>query len=140
MGKKSILLPFTLFIVACSDIQDFDKPINYDYDLIADYQIKWNDIFKQNKEDYYLYFYSPTCGYCDQIKNDVISYFLNNKDDVYFVVDNDDFVIGSDASKTIGVDNIDSFFILGTPSLVEISDGKVTLNIAGVKNIKEYLF
>ena len=103
MGKK-ILILFSFLLTSCS-YQLIDKPIieEYDYSLITDYKIRWEDIFKQKDETYFLYFYSESCFHCQELKQDILYYFDNQRPSMFFIEDNDDFVIGSDANKLVGV-------------------------------------
>lgn len=139
MGKKIFL--FLAFLLTSCSYQYIDIPTidEYDYSLISDYKIKWSDIFSKNDENYFLYFYSESCFYCEELKQDILYYFDNEKPIMYFVEDDEDFVIGNDANKLIGVSDLKSFYILGTPTLVKIENKKVTFSLVGVNKIKEYI-
>ena len=62
---------------------------------------------------------------------------LKNKQRMYFVCTDYDVVFGQ--GDISGVDNIDNFYILGTPFLVKIMEYTVTEYYAGTKAILDFL-
>lgn len=139
--RKFLSLPFLVFtICSCSTQELLILDESLDYDFISDAQIQWSEIFKQTEDRYLVYFYSPTCGYCEDIKNDILGYFKNNDVCMYFVSDKENFIINNDIDETIGCNDIDLFFIIGTPSLVEVYHHEISMNIGGVSKIYEFLF
>jgi len=103
-------------------------------------QIKWVDIFEQEEERYLIYFYSEYCGYCRDIKEEFLTYYFGADEKIYFVDSiKEKAVYKSGAEWIIGVNNIDDFFIPGTPFLVEISNWNVTNYYIGVSAIRLYI-
>lgn len=109
-----------------------------DYDDERFIHIAWSEIFSQNQETYCTYIYSQSCGYCQQLKQDVLSYALS-VDNFYFLEYSDDVILTNNIEKTIGIQKIDQLAILGTPTILEIKNKVLTKNIAGKKKISEYL-
>ncbi|MBR0295389.1 MAG: hypothetical protein IJQ67_05765 [Bacilli bacterium] len=58
---------------------------------------------------------------------------------MYFVEFNDDVTITIDIKNTIGVSSVSDLSILGTPSLIEIVNHRVSNNLAGEKTILDFL-
>lgn len=108
--------------------------IEHSYTEVLDKKIEWNSIFSIAKPAYFVYFYSKTCSHCKQLKNRIIEYSLTH-DDIYFVEDSKNTVLLSDVSVTIGINSIETFGILGFPSLIKVADQKCILNVAGIGDI-----
>lgn len=140
--KKLILLSMTL-LTSCSAgvVEEVPTVIvpEYDYSITKDDQIKWNDLFSQKEERYLVYFYSEYCGYCKSIKQEVLSYYLLNKEKMYFLdAIKEDAVFKSPANDIIGLTSIDNFHIAGTPMIVEFIELTVTNLYVGCDNIRLY--
>ncbi|KAI0982494.1 hypothetical protein GJ496_000862 [Pomphorhynchus laevis] len=98
---------------------------------------------KQDSNDYFVYYTSPTCGFCQKLEPDVVSFYKEleaNTDVPMYLIDmsqesNRTSFIGSDS-----VENVDhyllpsnipedydvaNFKITGTPTLIRVTDGKV---------------
>ena len=120
--------------------KDEKEEVVLDYSITSNDQIKWNEVFTQGEARYLVYFYSNYCGYCRSIKEEILNYYLLNKDKIYFVDSIEQkAVYNSPAEKTMGVKNIDDFYIVGTPTLVEITNWMVTNLYVGADNIKLYI-
>lgn len=139
--SKLIFLPCLFSLVSCqnNDISSEEsKASEHDYGEIIDRQIEWNGLFLVGIPQYFVYFYSPTCSHCNQIKNVIIEYALKDER-MYFVKYSDEIRIAPDIENTIGATSVDDVAILGTPSLIEISNSVLKMNIAGTKAILTYL-
>ncbi len=122
------LLSLTLLSInSCQISQNNDTYSTYDYDLVNDKHINYEDIFNINMNHYFVYIYSKTCFYCISIKDEIIHIGLNN-DDIFFIEYNESIPINEDIDSTIGVSSVDDLFIIGTPTLIEIVGGKVVVN------------
>ena len=108
----------------------------FDYDIIKDKEILWNDLLIQEKESYSVYIYSLTCGHCNEIKQEIISYALNH-DDFYIVEYNKNIPICDGQEEQGEKDKLEDICIFGTPSLLSINSGVLVKNIAGSKAILE---
>ena len=141
---KTIPLSLMVILTGCSFEKDISKnsvafdpnivEIEHDYSEILEYQIKWENIFKIEVENYYVYFYSLSCSNCQEIKNFMIERALERKD-IYFIKSSNEIPIQNDVKSTIGAQNVVDFAILGYPALIKIEDGKCTKNIAGKSQI-----
>lgn len=132
----SLVLP-VLLICGCKG-NNQTKTVTHNYHEIKDNLIDFSDIFIQVENDYLVYFYSERCGHCKEIKDDIISYYLKGIRTMYFVCTDYDAVIGNPKDLT-GIDNIDEFYIFGTPFLIRVFDYKVKEYYAGTKAILSYL-
>ena len=140
--KKSMLALSLLLCIGCSpkEVENQEVKKELDYDLIESRKIKWIDIFEMNEDRYLVYFYSPYCGYCKQVKKDILNYYLLGKDEMYFVdTIEEEASYGRPAEDVMGVNDINCFYIAGTPTLVEITKWTVTNLYVGLDNIKLFL-
>lgn len=138
---KTLLLPITLLLLTCC----FNPKPSYqceirehDYDEIADQIISWENIFSINQDDHYCYIFSTRCSHCNNIKNLVIETALET-DNYYFVLFDSTIPISGNVENTIGATSYSDVSILGTPTLLRIENSMLTMNIAGEKQITEYL-
>ena len=139
--SKLIFLPCLFSLISCREVVKEDSETitsEHDYEEIKDREIAWNDIFTIDIPQYFVYFYSPNCSHCKEIKNVIIEYALEDGN-MYFVRFSDEVVVSFDIKNTIGITSIDELSILGTPSLIEIIDNVLISNIAGSKAILNYL-
>ena len=135
--KKVLSLIVPLLVLAgCKE--DHIKDDKHNYHETKDSLIGWNETFNQIEDEYIVYFYSETCGHCNSIKQDVISFYLKEYIPMYFVCTDLGVVYGKN-KDIVGVDNIDEFFIYGTPSLCEINSHKVESYYVGEKEILDYI-
>ena len=137
---KAMILTTSFFsLISCSNSQLDGHSTEHNYNEIEHLKIEWKEVFFQAETHYFVYFYSPNCGHCEAIKNKVIDFALNSEEKMYFIQFNDEIKILTDVKETIGVTSIENFGILGTPSLVELEDKKITSNIAGASDILLFL-
>lgn len=115
-----------------------DQPVNHNYYEVSSYEISWQRIFDVPKETYYVYCYQLTCSHCEELKDYIIVKALELKN-IYFVRSSAAVILSSDISGTIGAQNVSQLSILGYPSLLEISNKRVTKNLAGKSPIKALL-
>ena len=97
-------------------------------------QIDWKDRFKQEEDDYLFFYYSETSEKFNEIMGDVIAFANSNIKKTYFANINSSegkIPIDKTAEPLINVSDISEFYILGTPTIVEIKEGTVTSNIPG---------
>ena len=142
MGKIFLLIGLTFLLVGCkksvtsSEITSISETIAYDYDVVQEKMIMWNDLFSIEKEKYSTYIYSTRCGHCNEIKQEVISHALND-DSFFFVEYNQNIPITDNVEPTIGKSSVEDISILGTPTLLVIENKILIKNIAGAKAILE---
>ena len=137
----AILLPLTFSSTLWKEGDKFDY---------KDYrEINVKDIF--NSDEHYVYFYSYACSVCEEIKEEVLGHFqdetsffvLNidkNRSELNFTFADENSCLISGGvyennfctvsiynykNKMLGVKNIDDFYLLGTPTLLEIKEGCV---------------
>ena len=131
----SLVVPLML-LVGCNNIKKAEVKHNY-HEIKSDL-IDWIDVFEQEEADYLVYFYSERCGHCNSIKNDIINYYLTTSNRMYFVCSDYDAVYGPQKDLR-GVNNIDDFYIFGTPFLVRIQNYTVSEYYAGTTAILNFI-
>ena len=137
--KRCYLLILPMLFSCANLIKEEKIELDYSVILESDF-IRWEDLFEKEEESYKVYFYSETCGYCKKLKEDILSYYLLNKERLYFCnTDTNNVVLKSNDEYLIGCDNIEDFFIPGTPYLVSFIKNKVEEIYKGLKQIKEYI-
>ena len=142
MKRLLIIVLSSVLFVSCSkttksSLESYDSQTAIlDYDVIKDKEISWNDLLVQDKELYSVYVYSLTCGHCNEIKQEVISYALN-RDDFYIVEYSENIPICDGQEEQGEKDKLEEICIFGTPSLLFINGGVLVKNIAGSKAILE---
>lgn len=127
----------TLIITGCTS-NNRKTEETHNYHEIRENIIAWNDVFLQDSNDYLVYFYSERCGHCNEIKQDVLSFYFKHLIDMYFVCTDIEVVFGQYKDLT-GIDCIDDFYIFGTPFLTRLSENKISDYHVGSNAIKEYV-
>ena len=133
---RNILLGFGGVIVALAIALfavEVNSPQYDDFDHLTSFQA----IDRQAEDQYLVYYYSETCGYCSEIKDTVLKFAKNNKADlkVYII----------EAGPAIsGVNNIvnpndPNDLMDGTPSLVTVVDGRIVDLNSGATDIPNVL-
>ena len=137
MKKYACTLLMTTVLNGCnpkvSELTD-----ELDYCLVSDVTIAWNDVFNQFEADYLVYFYSEICGHCREIKNEIIAFYQSRCWAMYFVC-TDEYAVFGPRSDLKGIDNINDFYIFGTPFLCEIKNYVVGDYYVGVNSIREFI-
>lgn len=138
----------SIFLTGCSingSPSIFQKPpkledpiIEHSYNEVEDKHILWSEIFEQEPEIYFVYFYSLNCDHCENMKNEIIDLCLK-RDDVFFVKSSNQVVLKNDVFYTIGAGNVGDFAILGYPSLAKIENKIVTKNVSGKSHVLDLL-
>ena len=134
---KKLFLILTLFLNSCSFYTTRDR--TYDYHDVQEYTISINDLFNAAKVGYFVYFYSQSCFHCESIKEAIIKFCLDEIYPTYFIEYDKQITICSNIENTIGVTVIEDLCILGTPTLIELYQGKIIKNIAGSSSILKFL-
>ncbi len=135
MSKLFKLLAFSLIISSCGSIEE---PIKHNYHEIKDRLLNWNQIFEPSEDYYQIYFYSERCGHCNDIKQDILNYYFKSITAMYFVCTDYEVILGPKSDLT-GIDNVDEFYIFGTPFLVEFKDHKVDNYYVGKEQIISFI-
>lgn len=140
MKKKLLSLTFILLTLlsSCSIRNDSDL-IYEDYNQLEEYQITWRDLFSQSNSEYFVYIYSLSCLHCQNIKEEVISFVISEKYPTYLIEYTKDIPISNNVEDCIGSSSYVEVTIKGTPSLLQIKNGYLILNVAGSKEISSVL-
>lgn len=97
-------------------------------------QLTWQECLSQEESHYLIYFYSDTCAHCHEIIEDVLAFYEDEVTKLYFLNINEGEIevpISSDIDLTIGMTTVDNLFIAGTPTIIEVEDGRVKANVPG---------
>lgn len=122
------LIAFTSSIsFSCKNISSTHFKTSYDYVDLINKHIPFLQIFNVQMDEYYVYIYQKNCLHCMLIKQNILSYGLAH-DDLYLIEASSDIPIGNNIEQTIGADCIEKLFIIGTPTLIKIKEGKVVIN------------
>lgn len=104
-----------------------------EYDIVNEKQIQWADVLSQQEKEYIVFFYSETCSHCHEMMDEIISFASDNIEPTYFMdVGKNTIVIKPANEIEIGVEDIKDFAIQGTPTIVEVVEGRVTANVGGL--------
>lgn len=143
MRTKLTLLLLPLCLIGCSSHQKTaekkDEQILRDYSDFSSIHLEWKNLFLPAKSQYFVYIYSFSCGHCYNIKQQVLAAIEANIDYFYLISYVEEIPTKNNVSETIGKEKVEEVAILGTPTLLEISDHHIALNIAGEKPILDYL-
>lgn len=135
-----LLIPF---VTGCSTKQveanNQDEQMSLDYDDFPDLKLECKDLFLPAKSQYFVYIYSFSCLHCAHIKEEVLETIKANENLFYLMEYSDEITITTNVRETIGKEKIEEVSILGTPTLLEITNSYIALNIAGEREIIEYL-
>lgn len=149
MKKLLIIILITLVIVtgALITVLDKQKAVEASYENIYDDipSISNDDIFDLGEGTQVVYYYQPECGFCNEYKPTLAEYNEKIKHtegvDLYAVdatKEQDLFVSSDDEKFTEDVDVINErqeLYIVGTPTAIQIQDGKVTMYGVGADSI-----
>lgn len=146
MDKKVLMLLAIPLLVGCGAEKETDEAntvsvpeiTTHNYFEVEEYTINWQDAFTITMPDYFVYYYSPTCSHCSEMKDLMIETALD-RGNIFFVKSSEKDVIVSDISKSIGATTPEEISILGYPTVVEIKDKILIKNKAGKTQIKELL-
>ncbi len=140
--QKLFLLVSMFSLISCSGEEvasESSQTSEHTYEEVSYLQIEWNDIFCVDEIYYLVYIYSEYCGHCNSMKNSIIDFALNPAKPLYFLKFSSEIPVSTNVENTIGASDVSEVSILGTPTLLEIYDKKITSNIAGASEICEFL-
>ncbi len=132
--KKLILTTLITVLASCSS----SETIKHNYHEIKDHLISWSDIFVQEEDTYLVYFYSERCGHCNELKQDILSYYFKEITPMYFICTDIEIVIGP-PKDLLEISDINEFYIFGTPFLTLINDGTVADYYVGKAQILDFI-
>jgi thioredoxin-related protein len=115
-----------------TDIADCGLELEYnDFEFLSHFD---NALLKE-EATYLLYFYSETCGHCQNIKVDVLQFINEHQDTIKVYLVDARTVEGSHLSLDLG----DGETLSGTPTLVVVEGGTVTEYFVGTPDILGYI-
>lgn len=137
------LLLLAPILVGCStskvEAETNHEQIALDYSDFSDIYLEWKNLFLPAKSQYFVYIYSFSCFHCANIKKEVLSTIDQHRNLFYLMEYSQDIPTGFNVYETIGKEKIEEIYIMGTPTLIEITNHYVAMNIAGEKEIITYL-
>ena len=143
MRNFLLTMLLTPLLLGCSSVKSEankkDEQKTLDYTDFAELHLDWKSLFLPAKSQYFVYIYSNSCLHCARIKKEVLSTIDDHRELFYLMEYTSDIPTAFNVSQTIGKEKIEDVFIMGTPTLIEITNHFVGLNIAGEKEITDYL-
>lgn len=128
---------FLFALLSCSN-QQANSAKKLDYLDFENRTILWGEVFSIDSDLYYVYIFSKTCSYCNEIKDDILD-FADKNEYFYFLEYVEEVVISNYVDDTIGINDINNLKILGTPSLLKIDNGILVDNVSGKSKIMNLL-
>ena len=137
---KISLRIYTLFLAAlftsCTPANSEQTSISSssEHTIPVNRQIIWTDCLNREETNYLVFFYSETCSHCHEIMGDVLEFSTENIIKIYFSDINKGgtkIPIATNIDDTLGISDINEFFIAGTPTIVEVNEATVFANVAG---------
>ena len=110
--------------------------------IIKENEILWDDCLSQDESNYLVFIYSETCSHCHEIMGDVTLFVQSNIFKTYFVNKSDSsnkIPICPIDEVVVDVDEIDCLSIAGTPTILEVEEGRTTANIFGADSCLTFL-
>lgn len=137
---RKFFLWVTLFLLSFPSCQKSEKHSpKYDYVDFEYLQIQWEDFFAQEESNYYVYFYSEQCYYCESFKTTILNFISISNNRFFLLSYQPGIPINKDVEMTIAATSLDGMWFGGTPSLIYLESKAVKNNILGVHNISSYL-
>lgn len=112
-------------------------------------QVEYAKLLDDQEGTNLYYFYQESCEHCNLIKEDVAKFYYNKPENIdFYLVDgqassNKDIWYQGDKADFEApegpISSYEDIKILGTPTLVEVTDGTVTQFLVGDADIPEYL-
>ena len=138
--KKLLLICILLSLNSCGKSkQEIPNFSDFDYDDFQEAYLEYNSLFYVQKSYYFAYIYSKHCGHCNNIKYKVFEFYYAHKDSFYFIEYSSLIEITDNVVLTIGATSVCDVRILGTPTLLLIDNWTLSKNIAGEKEILNFM-
>lgn len=138
--KRILFIATMLLLSSCHETELPNEERVYDYKDVQDRFIEWKDVLAQEKENYFVYVFSYSCGHCKDIKQDILKKTIIDGWDIYYVEYTSDILIVDSNMPYIGITDYQKLGIIGTPTLFEISSGAVKDRFTGSKEIIDTLY
>ena len=120
--KKLLFCLLCSMLIGCSNSKNTADSLSLDYQDFEAQHIEWSTIFDIPQDAYLIYIYSPYCGHCKDIKDEVLSFANENKEVFYFVVYSNEITVLNNTEPIIGKSSYQDVGILGTPTLFFINN------------------
>lgn len=127
-------------VVSCSPTRDITntKSAIEQQEIVIKQQIPWLEALNQKENHYIIFVYSPTCGYCHDMIDEIVDFAKSEILPTYFInTQNNEVPIYQEINENIA--SIDELGILGTPSILEIENKVAIRNIAGIDKCLSFL-
>ena len=143
MKRKKLTLLLLPLLIGCSstkiEANKKDEQKSLDYTDFEELNLEWKNLFLPAKSQYFVYIYSLSCLHCAHIKKEVLTMVEEHQELFYLTEYSDEIPTSFNVAETIGKEKIEEIYIMGTPTLMQITNHYVSLNIAGEKEIMDYL-
>ena len=137
---RKVLLLLTLLLIGSCEVRFNDGTSIEEPSSVLILERKtaaWSNLLNQPEEKYYAYIYSETCGYCRKIEREIKEFETNHT--LYYVLFTEEIPVKAEREDLTNVEDVNSLFILGTPTLFKISNKKVEKCYIGFYEIQEHI-
>ena len=120
-------------VVSCSPSRETtnNKNVIEQEEIIKNQSISWFDALNQKENNYIVFVYSETCGYCHDMMDEIIDFAKSEILPTYFInAQKNEVPVFAEIKGNIA--SIDELGILGTPTILEVENKVVIRNIAGI--------
>lgn len=130
-----------LSLLSCSSYEESSNYSRHDYSEIKHLTISYLDVFKMEKDRYYIYYYQENCYYCMGIKSKVIEYALNYEGAFFFInIEKDEGFLSNSREDTIMTNDPLKAFCLMTPQLSIVEGGYIIETFLGDEEVINELY
>lgn len=114
---------------------------NLDYSDFNNRQLTKTNAMEQAEGTYYIYIYSNGCHYCDEIKQEVLSYANKGSIKLYlYNFSSHPVETTSDPTySNVGATSMLSVRLYGTPTLFKVVDNVITSQYIGYSQVRDKL-
>ena len=116
VGFAVIILSLVIGLIVNNIV---NPELDYDsFDQVTNFQ----QIHQQDEDEYFVYWYSESCYYCTQIKNQVMGFADSNNADVkVYMMD----AANTDGYKQFVIDPATGEPLGGTPAMIAVRNGEI---------------
>ena len=127
-------------VVSCSPSRETtnNKNVIEQEEIIKNQSISWLDALNQKENNYIIFVYSETCGYCHDMIDEIID-FAKSEILVTYFINSQIYKVPISNKIKENIADINQLSILGTPTILEIENKIVVNNIAGIDKCLNFL-
>ena len=127
-------------VTSCSPVKEVtnNKNVFEEQNIVVNQQISWLETLNQKENHYLVFIYSETCGYCHDMKDEIIDFAESDILKTYFInTKKSEVPITPEIIEN--TKDVNELSIIGTPTILEIENGTAISNIAGIDKCLSFL-